>query len=63
MVKRRAVIHEHHFPIDNTYMFDVQIVTSVDGGKNWYHCGHGKYCKTREEAEEYAATINEEEDV
>lgn len=60
MVKRKAIIRENHFPIDDIYMYDVQIVTSVDGGKNWYYCGHGRYCKTREEAEEFAATINEE---
>lgn len=60
MVKRKAVIHENHFPIDG-YLYDVKILTSVDGGKNWYYCGHGKFCKTREEAEEFAATINEED--
>lgn len=60
MVKHKAVIREHHFPIGDIYMFNVQILTSVDGGKNWYYCGNGKFCETREEAEEFAATINEE---
>ena len=31
----------------------VLLWTSLDGGKTFYHCGVGKYCKTLEEAEEY----------
>ena len=32
------------------YKYNVHLVTSVDGGRNYYYCGCGKWCKTMEEA-------------
>jgi len=32
------------------YPYNARILTSVDGGKNYYYCGNGRYCKTLEEA-------------
>ncbi len=52
--QREVRIKELHFPID-CYHYDAQIWSSVDGGKSWYHCGHGKYFRTLEEANAYKA--------
>lgn len=32
------------------YPYNARILTSVDGGENYYYCGNGRYCKTLEEA-------------
>ena len=54
-VKHQYNLVEMDFPVDN-YNYYVQLLTSVDGGKNYYYAGHGKYFKTEEEAKQY---INE----
>lgn len=36
-------IEKLHFPIDNYYNFNLCVLTSVDGGVNFYYCGNGKY--------------------
>lgn len=41
--------------------YNAQLLTSVDYGKHFYYCGNGKWCKTKEEAEEYKKYIEEEE--
>ena len=51
-VKHKYNIEKTAFPIDS-YNFNVQVLISVDGGKNFYYCGIGKFCKTEEEAAEY----------
>ena len=51
-IKHKFNIKRLTFPVDG-YEFDVQIWISVDGGKNFYHCGLGKFCKTKQEAEKY----------
>lgn len=50
---KKIIIKELSFPLDGVYKYDAQLWTSIDGGKTFYHCGVGKYCKTLEEAEEY----------
>lgn len=35
--------------------YDVQIVTSIDGGKTYWYCGGGRFCETLEDAEQYVA--------
>lgn len=35
------------------YPYNARILTSVDGGKSYYYCGNGRYCKTLEEAFEF----------
>ena len=50
----KCVIEKLHFPVDG-YEYNVQIWTSVDGGKNFWYCGFGKYFRTEEEAKKWAA--------
>ena len=63
-IMRKVTIEKFDFPIDRegTLNYDVQIWTSVDGGQTYYHCGHGKACRTEQEAREYAASIPETEE-
>lgn len=35
------------------YPYNARILTSVDGGENYYYCGNGRYCKTLQEAFEF----------
>lgn len=53
-IKRKYEISELSFPVDG-YKWDAKVWLSVDGGDNYYYCGIGKYCKTKEEAEAYCA--------
>ena len=59
-VLHRYITERLHFPVDG-YMYNVQRWSSVDGGKNFYYCGYGKYCKTEEEAREYINKSIEED--
>ena len=38
-------------------LYSAEVSTSIDGGKNYWHCGEGKYCKTIEEANEYRHNV------
>ena len=58
-VKHKYNIEKTAFPIDG-YNFNVQVLISVDGGKSFYYCGIGKFCKTEEEAAEYIAQYKKE---
>ncbi len=51
-VMRKYRIEKLAFPVDG-YLYNVQMLTCVDGGQNYYYCGIGKYCKTEQEAKEY----------
>lgn len=55
-VINRCIIKKLHFPIEG-YRYNAQIITSVDGGQNFYYCGNGKYFRTEAEAEAYKAQI------
>ena len=46
---RRCRIRKLFFPVD-CYKFDVQILTSIDGGKTWYYGGAGGYARTIKDA-------------
>lgn len=48
-VLHRYITKKLHFPVDG-YLYDVQRWASVDGGKNYYYCGYGKYFKDEESA-------------
>ena len=52
----RAVINKLRFPIEG-YSYNVQIETSVDGGRNFYYCGNGRYFRTEEEAKAFKEEI------
>lgn len=39
-------------PFDE-YLYNVQILTSLDNGKHFYYAGNGRFCKDREELEMY----------
>ena len=56
-VKHQYNLVEMDFPVDN-YNYYVQLLTSVDGGKNYSYieCSHYLQDKTEEEAKQY---INE----
>lgn len=42
-------IRKLDFPVDG-YRYNVRVLTSTDGGKNWWYCGNGKYAKTWQDA-------------
>lgn len=44
---------------DKEYPYNVQILNSVDGGKNFYYTGNGRLCKTKLEAEDYRKQLEE----
>lgn len=54
----KVYISELRFPVDG-YTHNAQIVRSVDGGNKYYYCGCGKFCKSLEEAEDYAHSLDE----
>lgn len=47
-----AIIEKLHFLV-NGMQYNVRLVRSVDGGKTFWYCGFGCFCKTKEEAESY----------
>jgi hypothetical protein len=49
MIKREVIINKLKLPVDN-YHYDVQLLTSIDGGKKYYYAGFGKFAKTMDEA-------------
>ena len=53
---QKVVISKLSFPVDG-YLYNAQIVRSVDSGKTFWYCGNGKFCKSREEAVNYAESI------
>ena len=56
-VIKKYRVEKLHFPLDGVYNYDVQEWSSVDGGKTFWHCGFGKYCKTLAEANEYVKSM------
>ena len=56
-VIRHVKIKKFAFPLDGVYKYDAQEWTSIDGGKTFYHCGYGKYCKTLKEARFYKKQV------
>jgi len=40
----KLIISKLHLPIEG-YNYNLRIVTSIDGGKNFYYCGIGTYAK------------------
>ena len=58
-VKHEYNIEKTAFPNDG-YNFNVQVLIRVYGGKSFYYCGIGKFCKTEEEAAEYIAQYKKE---
>ena len=40
---------EKHPARAHGYKYNVRILTSVDGGKKFYYCGVGRYCKSLQE--------------
>ena len=50
----RYTLEELNFPVDG-YYYIVKTLTSVDGGRTDYYCGHSRYFKTLEEARAYKA--------
>ena len=63
-IMHKGTITKCAFQLDRegTINYVATLWTSVDGGQNYYHCGHGKYCRTEQEAQEYAAGIPEMEE-
>ena len=50
-------IRKNYYPIAGVYKYDAQVVRSIDGGKTYYHCGEGRYCKSYKEAKDYKSKI------
>ncbi len=42
-------LEEKHPARAHGYKYNVRIFTSVDGGKKFYYCGVGRYCKNLRE--------------
>jgi hypothetical protein len=61
-VKRKCRIRKLFFPVDG-YMFDVQVLTSIDGGNTWYYCGVGRFTKTIRDALQWVKAWKEENNV
>ena len=59
---RKVIIIKKHFPVD-CYQYDVQLLTSIDGGKNYYHAGFGKFARTLEEAQQIKRQLEAENDI
>lgn len=49
-ISRKYKIEKCSFPIDGIYTHNAQVWLSVDGGKSWYYCGIGKFCKSEADA-------------
>lgn len=60
-VVKKYRVEKLHFPVDDAYLYNVQELTSVDGGNTFWYCGFGKFCRTLEEANEYVRKMKEEE--
>lgn len=54
-VIHKYMIKKLAFPVDGIYTHNVQCWTSINGGKTFAYCGHGKFCRSLEEAEAYRA--------
>lgn len=59
MIKKYRV-EKLHFPVDGIYNYNVQELSSVDGGETFWYCGFGKFCRTLEEANEYVRQMKGE---
>lgn len=55
-IMRKATIERFSFPVDD-YEYYVRVWFSVDGGQTYAYCGIGRFCRTEQEAQEYAASI------
>lgn len=53
----KCTIEKLAFPVDG-YTYNVMEWRSVDGGKNFWHCGHGRYFRTLLDAERYAESVD-----
>ena len=53
----KCTIEKMAFPVDG-YAYNVQEWRSVDGGEVFAYCGHGRYCRTLREAEQYAESVD-----
>ena len=61
MVKRKVIINKLHLPVDG-FMYDVKLLTSIDGGQTYYYPGCGRFARTRNDAARIAARIAAEND-
>jgi len=58
-VRRKCVIEKVKNPVDG-HKYNVQVWTSVDGGKNYYYCGVGRFCKSKRECKEFIRIYKKE---
>lgn len=59
--KINVIKKDRFFKMATGYAYDVEIVRSVDGGKNFYFCGCGKFAKTKKEAERIKKQLTKKE--
>lgn len=59
-IQRKYKIEKNSFPIDGVYNYNAQVWLSVDGGKSFYYCGIGKFCKTLKDAEAFCGIYESE---
>lgn len=48
----KYIVCKLFFPVDGN-MFNVMKVNSIDGGKSFWYCGVGKYCKDMNDVKKY----------
>jgi hypothetical protein len=49
--KINVIKKDRFFKMATGYLYDVEIIRSTDGGKNFYFCGCSEFAKTKKEAE------------
>ena len=62
MVKRIVTINPLHFPVD-VYHYDVKLLTSIDGGENYYYAGFGKFARNMNEALTIKQKLEQQNDI
>ena len=46
---REFKVEKMSYPLDGVYNYNVQVWTSIDGGKTFWYAGIGKYCRNKYE--------------
>ena len=50
-------IRKNFYPVYGVYKYDAQVLRSIDGGRTFYHCGEGRYCKSYKEARTFKLKV------
>lgn len=53
LIQKSEIINSNN----KDYLYNVRILNSIDGGKNFYYTGNGKFVRSKEEAESYLKSL------